>query len=512
MPKFIVILHDAQDGSQAGRAELKLQLIEHLHLSEKTVDGIFESLPVIISSDLDQKTAERYAETLEGLGAVAEVIEQAAPVEAPPVTKPIEPAPLPEAGADHNLEIDDLERMLEDALAASEEPSPVDAASTLAALNENADQELNAADWHLGDLTVESEEQVAVGTSGPIFALEEERKVDERRPSILDDLITFESGSAEPERTPIPESVLPEHQLESAPRASEEAIASTAGQFGDSGRNPAFARPVQVDSPEPIVPPPVTYSGSRPGVVQRTKHLFGASTALLFAVVLVFGSAALYAITGQEGQRMTISFDIGALLREQAAIFGGDEQVEVHMPVVTGTWQGSLSESARKADARVTALDEELSLASFHATADQPPPLTQAEFVAGKAPPVWLRRVDVENLRPQMGPDQLRPATDHAFLLSGIGKAYLEDAKGSGRVSVRVRVLLEGAPDKKDALVARWMVTRFSEPASFDEPEQLSRINAGDFSVLFHGALTLEREAAPNSASGAPRPESNPAK
>ena len=76
MGKSLLILHDALDGTEAGRRTLMGRLCAELKLTTQTVESMFSDLPVILKSGLDNKQAELYKKSFEELGAFVEVLEQ----------------------------------------------------------------------------------------------------------------------------------------------------------------------------------------------------------------------------------------------------------------------------------------------------------------------------------------------------------------------------------------------------------------------------------------------------
>ncbi len=450
MPKFLVILHDAQDNTRGGRAELKLRLVENLRISQKSVDRIFEALPVIIRGNLEKQIAERYAETLEKFGAVVEVIQQTGPVAEQLTsesrnTSPRNVATVPkdrpvvESGT---ANICDLERILDEML---NKPAELPAATD--------DYEL-AADVQF--------------SAAPLFDFEENPAETDSapRPSLLADLMRLDLIESCRSMSPAKASRV------AAPAAVE---------------NRVREEPVSVEVP----PPPPLHRSDRS---KQALHLVLASSVLFLAGAIVLGRGPLLAMLGQ-GSRLLVQFDIDSLLREQASILGGSQEGGATPPAqITGQWVAERQQEGMSAKLRLTEIDNQLALASLVVTTAAPPPLTDKEFVDGKPVPAWLQRVEAINLGLLIGPESIEEFRAHGLRFMGVGKGYFSAGKEAERLAVEAHVFVRLSATEPGTAAVQWIVSRLFENPSLLLPVAVERDKAKDFRALLHGEMSAKKE------------------
>lgn len=479
MSKYLVILHDAQDESPAGREELKLRMGETLGVSAKALESIFHSLPVIVRRDLDEPVAARYAETLEKLGAVVEVMEQ--PDESS--------ALLPSEGASE-LALDALEMPQP----SENGPSKKDDEFDLSLRTESELSDLEAMlDQALGDLDSgqESSAQSAAleeSDSGMSFAIEEPTTT-ERRPVILDMLEAEAAAESEtnavPDSAPHADATPAEHVPESS-AVVDESTAYRAAAPRPIG-HAAFQASTATREQEPDQIPPRRRSGA-------ARQAFAALMVGFLLVVLAFAKPMFRALLGGNQQTMNVSFDLERMLAEQRSILGLDRTKDESLPrVITGQWVGEQTEAGVTSRLRITEIDGLMELASLDVTSEEPRPLTQKELVDGKPLPVWLRRCQATNVK-------LLPAAAESPLgplrFVGNGRAYLQDGKGSDRQLVEVEIEVT-RPEGRATASARWTLRSSLEGAPPSEANELLRLNKKEFRVNFRGKNTIAFENAP---------------
>ena len=486
MPKYLVILHDAQDDSPAGREELKLRMCDSLKVSAKAVANIFQALPVIIRRDLELPVAEKYAQTLERLGAVVEVIEQPDRLTEDQslhvlgdLPVPAKKSEAPAFTAEQEQELGDLEAMLDDAL-------------------------------HLGAQRATAQPPNNVASSVPVqqkendddfgLALSFDDAPSVHRAPVILDMLEDESAEVSPP-PPIPPPIVHKTAPPSPPAAEQPVRTATP----DS--NPAPEAP---GDEQHSVEPPVRmgafsspYSGAAPPVSepwiepQQTKRrsLTGKQAALgamcVFLLLSVaFGRSAMEAMLGGSRQTMQVSFDIDRLLKEQGSILGMSKSEEDAPIEITGHWVGQNEEQGVSTRMRVTELGRVMQLAGLEVNTVQPPPLTDKELVEGKPFPVWLRKFEAVNVRRQPAPAGAPP---DLMFFSGSGRAYFQDGKGNERQLVEVEIQVQAPKDGVTSLDGQWILRRALQGPD-PVANQVSRLSKKDFQLFYRGKASLSFE------------------
>ncbi|MCB0359673.1 MAG: hypothetical protein KDD44_08555, partial [Bdellovibrionales bacterium] len=75
MSSLLLILHDAQDCTPAGRERLKQELAKGFDLSESALNDIFADLPSILRRAEDRAEADSLKQIIEKIGGIVEIIE-----------------------------------------------------------------------------------------------------------------------------------------------------------------------------------------------------------------------------------------------------------------------------------------------------------------------------------------------------------------------------------------------------------------------------------------------------
>ena len=527
MSKYLVILHDAQDNSAAGREELKLRLCDALKVSEASVERLLSSLPVIIRRDLDKPVAEKYAETLEKLGAVVEAIEQvdgatselmretmAAPKSAASLSTAssefnlsFDPpkAPKPEAKvvfdtAEHEAEINELESLLEQALESdvSQEDlfltPPKESPEKLHQRAKEAPQPTEKNDDHgIGGLSFE--------TSEPI---------ETPRESLLFDMI---SAPSEEVATHVAAPAV------SCPAATENAAPETGVKETARQESPPSVEPQTTSTPEapperqrtsvpfsPSTTPSIAdMADSEPQARKKSRLrmdwlFFGTS---IFALLFLAQPFIFRALGLQSQPGMNIFINIDSLLKEQSSILNGEKEKAAPTPKVTAEWVGELSEGRIRTKMKIAEVEKQLAIVEFEVETDKPAKLSPEELVQGKPLPVWLRRFETSNLVRQSEGSNADTA-----LFKGNGRAYLEDGVGAERLVIAGQVALKPPVSDEEVVEARWSIQRGEDEKALPSENEVLRLNKKEFKLYFSGTVQLRRQAPSNpppSSKGKPR-------
>jgi hypothetical protein len=470
MSKYLVILHDAQESSQAGRAELKLRIVDRLQVSQKTVEALFQSLPVIIRRDLEKNAADRYCRVLEGLGAVVEVMEQVVPVESLPEEQLLSPE-APGAVADNippsspltadddeaelalNEEIDELEHMLDDALAGTQQSG-------------------NAMTMEVAGSAADSEDAT--------FRLQDRNTDQARPPSLFDDLIRFEATEMNGSEASV------SHFQEQKQLPDEES-----GDAVQAVPTAEFGEPNAFDSGQDIHAPAFpTHSQSS----RQAKHVLLACVSLLAVVVLFFSKDTLFALAGVSPETISFTIDVDQLIRDQASILA-EEKFQPVVHHITGHYGVETEDHGRQLKVRFTEVDRQLVRAVFSLSLPPPPPLSERDLVAGKPLPVWMKRVEAENLRLLQGPDPLLERYPRSQVFSGVGHAYFQQGRLGSRLSVSVRIFILPQPSADEKRQAVWIVSRAEDDGAVLPENVLQPLSINDYQLFFQDTVELHRES-----------------
>jgi len=454
MSKYLVILHDAQDSSQVGREELKLRLAEGLGVSEPVVARLLDSLPVILRRDLDFDVAKRYADTLEGLGAVVEAIEQVDGVtdellrstpsfleteKAPSKAKELDLSDLklapeePEPGED----LSSLEDMLEDALhgTGSKVPSTPEA--------------VKSEPVKVGDLVLRFEDEPE---EEPEAAVSSENK--NSTSSGLSLLQEMTSATEIPSETEAP---APIHD----------------GNEGEEiDISAAFQR--YEPSEETVVPEhnPAPTPKKKP-----KKYAFWAMGVLVLLCPLL--------LVSRSTPSTIIKIDVDALLRQQNSILNGDSKPQQAAErKITGQWVGDSNENGIASHLRGLEIDNEISFVKLELSTPQPAALSEQEFASGVAPRIWIRKFETNNLK--------RVEKEGTIAFAGQGRAFIEQGSTSERVLAEFEMEISHSESAPNNISARWILRRNH---TGDGEAVAKRLPKGDLELYLSGRSSAQKQA-----------------
>lgn len=405
MSQYLLILHDAKDGSQAGRAELRECLCTTLRVSEAKAVEIVSSLPSILCQGLTQRDAERFARVLEHLGAVVEVME------APDAGIGMESALsfiAPASGNNGSTSSESLET-----------------APTLAPSNASVEENF--------PLQLDPQPSAELGT----------------RSGSLETLF-------EPELTGLPPRELPDGVGEDV--VEELSTLLPANPLGDEVQDEAaeslahraFAAGLPPDSVSECLQPFRSEGGSNsPARLGRPRFMALGVAAAGAALLIGFPWLSL-----RPEPELHITIDVARLLAEQASIMGKDGQKAPPEKLVS--YQGRADQPPTHSSVELYIGASGVHGGRIQIDRDEPPLLTLEELAKGTPLPIFLSRVEGVLTRAEEGTDAVLEVPEGAQLLRGTLRAYLGDISGNNRVILRGTVVVWPAAAEGTARRVTW--------------------------------------------------------
>ncbi len=528
--RFLLILHDAKDGTEAGRAKLRTQLSAMLHLSTDALNSIFSSLPVIVKYDLSAEQADRFVQFFESVGAEVEALEghpgrslpapgqpELAILESPEVKFALAmlldgPPDRSRNTADsvetltlnEDANVEDLERLLDDAL--------LETGDATLDVSASDDQPLGVS---LEELTRMLEMEDALPPSQPpapaadmTLAFDEEptAKKPDVRSILLDEPVEKAAElqratppSPAPEPTPPLSSNIPPLTQKAPMQAAPIQSANAAAPEDETTNLPQLrGAPEPQPQSSPHLPQPFAF-GPPPPVdsaeedeeeeeeedeptqwyaIPKNRQLF-MGTAIVAVFMLLLGVNKYLLSSNEETVTLKLTPEaLNALLKEQRSILdrGGDT---AEIPKNRFSWTGEATEGITSS--RITIIEQngipvsvDLSIRQVQA-----PKRTLKEVADGVTPHVWLRLCVAQNLQMSAGDE---PGT---VLFHGQAKAYFSDEERNARgvVSVTGKLWRE-----YDRYVGSWNLALNSD-GSPELPEYILERENRDYIVKISGTF-----------------------
>lgn len=507
--RFLLILHDAKDGTEAGRAALRARLSTLLHLSPEALNAIFATLPVIIQYDLSADLAERSVELFESVGAEVEALEghpgRALPapgqaglaiLESPEVKLALalllerpsahasKTAPSPAIAPltlNDDTGVDDLERLLDDALLETEPVLDVSATDNNEPLGVSIEELTRM---------LEAEESLPPpnqNASSNAFELSLDEPSGVSRPDVYSTLLDEPVAALSPEPTmsespPEPEappaSSMAEDETVNLPELRTAFLATIPPQDSPHLPQPfAFGAPsdTEVDEDEEE-----EEEDDRPpwrGIPKNRQLVFG--TAIVAVFMLVLGVYRFLLVSNEESITLTLTPEaLNALLKEQRSILDRSNEGS-ELPKNRFSWTGENNQGS--ISSRVTLLEQNGVPISVDLSIRQTAAGKRSlkEIADGVPPPVWIRLCVAQNMVVSAG------EAPGALLFHGTAKAYLSDEERNARAVVNVNGKMWREADR---YVGSWALTLNSD-GSPEQPEYILEREKLEYTIKVAGTF-----------------------
>lgn len=521
--RFLLILHDAKDGTESGRAELRAKLSSLLHLSPSALNAVFNSLPVIIKYDLSAEQSERFVQFFESVGAEVEALEghpgrslpapgqpELAILESPEVKFALamlldgppdrkEPAQAPATietlTLNEDAGVEDLERLLDDALLETDDTIDVSVDDSKSVTSEPLGVSLE-------ELTrmLEMEDALPPPSATPVappanesmsLAFDEETSAE--RPDVRSILLDEPVEKLEsPISAPPPER--PIEAAEPRPSSEQKSVEADPVHLPQLRKGPDTPPPPQESPhlPQPFAfgaPPPIDADDEEEeedddededpnwyAIPKNRQLFFGAAIVAVF--MLLLGVNKYLLSSTEEMITLTLTPEaLNALLKEQRSILdrsGGEE-----VPKNRFSWSGEATQD--RTSSRITLIEQNGVPISVDLTIRQQeaPKRSLKEVADGVPPPVWIRLCLAQNLQVSAGEE---PGT---VLFHGQAKAYFSDEERNARavVAVKGKVWRE-----YDRYVGSWNISLNSD-SSPEQPEYILEREKHEYIVRLSGTF-----------------------
>ncbi len=529
MDQFVLKFLGPTDSSPEAVNRLKDGMVNRLGLSPETVTRLFNKFPTVIKRGPDRNVLERYGNALRTLGANIEIEDP------PPSNQP------------SGVSLEHLMRMLEDDGPSSEPTSPPAPApsvtpqqSQIVELNfDSSEPEVDAAtivpptptqsvvddtstSTNTLDLTFDSETDVPhesqPAAKEVLPPAQPEAKSEPPAEFSFDTNETDEAPLPTPEPAPAPKPTTPKQvMVESNALAPihtadltkvENAAKIVTDNVGNEPTLDALAAPAEFSDFEldtPLVLPKSTSWKA----VSRTQAIGITAVAVMIIALGVLNPFGFGASNEKDRiSRVISSTEIRKLLakqKRQPAVVApmSNEDKRKPRPANLQNWRYVGSSGIIKAEIELLMEEKNLFALDINLTGSPPEKLTIEQLAKGEVQRPWMRELQAIEVRAEKNSSAEIQSPEIQFVASGVGRAYLEDAKGSSRTIAPVTVRGKLNPETRE-ITASWEVSRGELPEGTQKPYS-ERTTKGGFSFIFGGDLLLTYQGAPTPA---PNPES----